>query len=117
MKSSVNVLGTKYTIERRTKEQDLRLQKVDGYCDYTSKIIVCVKHSEKDKDIMDLDNFKPIYNRILRHELIHAFIYESGLWGDSFGVSRWAENEEMTDWIAMQFPKIYKVFSELEILD
>ena len=113
----VDILGTEYKILYRTSEQDARLEEIDGYCDYSTKTIVCVKRTQKDKSIMDLGNLKAIDNRILRHEIIHAFIYESGLWCNSFGVSNWARNEEMTDWFAMQFPKIYAVYKKLNILE
>ena len=56
------------------------------------------------------------YNQNLRHEIIHAFAYESGLWGDSEGTLAWAQNEEMTDWLAIQFPKMEKVFKECDCL-
>jgi hypothetical protein len=49
----------------------------------------------------------------LRHEIIHCFLHESGVWGSSSGADSWAMNEEMVDWIAMQFPKILKVFKQL----
>lgn len=113
----IDILGTTYKIVYKTKEEDSRFEKVDGYCDYSTKTIVCIKRTEKDKDIMDLGNLKRIDNRILRHEIIHAFMYESGLWCNSYGVSSWAENEEMTDWFAIQSPKIFKVYKQLKILD
>lgn len=51
-------------------------------------------------------------NKVLRHEIIHAFLYESGLWQDSYGSKCWAQNEEMVDWFAIQEPKIHKAFKE-----
>lgn len=109
----IDVLGTTYTIKYHTTNQDEKLEKCDGYCDYTTKEIVIIKRTEK--DIMDLGNLKFVNDRILRHEIIHAFMYESGVWCSSFGISNWAENEEMTDWFAIQFPKIKKVFKKLGI--
>ncbi|MFD1464645.1 hypothetical protein ACFQ4L_00875 [Lapidilactobacillus mulanensis] len=41
-----------------------------------------------------------------RHELIHAFLCESGLAENS----DWAQNEEVVDWIARQFPKLFETF-------
>lgn len=50
----------------------------------------------------------------LRHEVIHAFLNESGLQWNSFAPENaWAKNEEMVDWIAIQAPKIFKVYQEL----
>jgi hypothetical protein len=50
----------------------------------------------------------------IRHEIVHAFLNESGLgWNALPNERAWAKNEEMVDWIAIQFPKIAKVFREL----
>lgn len=46
---------------------------------------------------------------MLRHELIHAFFCEAGL-------DDYSSNEQLVDWIAIQSPKIFKIFQELEIL-
>ena len=112
----INILGTIYKIFYRTKEEDTKLDEIAGYCDYSTKTIVCIKRTEKDKDI-GLENLKFLDNRILRHEIIHAFMYESGLWCNAYGISCWAENEEMTDWFAIQAPKIFEIYKKLNILD
>jgi len=53
----------------------------------------------------------------LRHELVHAFLNESGLMWNSFTPDKaWAKNEEMVDWIAIQSPKLFKVFREVNAL-
>ena len=52
-------------------------------------------------------------NITLRHEILHAFLHESGLWGCSLESTSWAMNEEMVDWVAIQFPKILKVYRQL----
>ena len=50
----------------------------------------------------------------LRHEIIHAFLHESGLSDSTMQSPRgWAKNEEMIDWIAFQGPKIYEVWEEV----
>lgn len=53
---------------------------------------------------------------IMRHEIIHAFLDESGLQMSSFASGAWAENEEMADWFALQLPKMVKVFREVGCL-
>ena len=40
--------------------------------------------------------------KVKRHEIIHAFLLESGL----AECSDWAQNEEMVDWLARMGPKI-----------
>ena len=37
-----------------------------------------------------------------------------GLTSSSNGVDCWAKNVEMVDWIAIQYPKIKKVFQQLD---
>lgn len=116
-KMKIDILGTPYEILYKTKAEDNKLEVVNGYCDYSTKTIVCIKREVKDKDAMDLGDLKFVDNRILRHEIIHAFMYESGLWCNSYGVSSWAENEEMTDWFAIQSPKIFEIYKQLKLLD
>lgn len=54
-------------------------------------------------------------NRVIRHEIIHAFMFESGL-GYNFSPEDVVDvNETMVDWFAIQYPKIRKVFVELGI--
>ena len=38
---------------------------------------------------------------------------QGGLTSSSNGVDCWTKNEEMVDWIAIQYPKIKKVFQQL----
>lgn len=60
--------------------------------------------------------FIPISKKVLRHEVIHGFLYESGLWNNSGNVEAWGRSEEITDWIAIQFPKMLKAFQEVGCL-
>ena len=57
-------------------------------------------------------NLADYKKQVIRHEIIHAFVFESGL--DT--CSDWAKNEEMVDWIAIQFPKLLKAFKEADCL-
>lgn len=50
--------------------------------------------------------------KTLRHEITHAFLFESGLEDNSNEADAWARNEEMVDWIAFQGPKIYAAWQE-----
>ena len=53
-----------------------------------------------------------VKRNIIRHELIHAFLYESGLDVNS----KWGTDETLVDWIALQFPKMEKAFKEADCL-
>lgn len=109
----VNILGTEYSIELLTKTQDEYLKQVDGYCDKTSKRIVVRVQDENDKkDVSVIDNYDVYLRTMLRHEIIHAFLFESGL-HNNFSHPAWGHDETMIDWIAVQFPKIQEVMEQI----
>lgn len=116
----INILGTEYRIETRKVSEDRFLEdnKLAGYCGEEEKLIVVADMSEE-KYFAGMDEMaQEIYRKkTLRHEIMHAFLNESGLSDSSnqYG-GAWAKNEEMVDWFAIQSPKIFKVYSELDIL-
>ena len=61
--------------------------------------------------IREKKNLPEYKKAVIRHELTHAFLFESGL-----DTCSWAQNEEMVDWIALQFPKLLQVFKEADCL-
>lgn len=101
----VNVLGQDYTIVFKRPEQESRLQEMDGFCDWTIKCIVLNALMEG-----TLSDMKEYRNKVLRHEIIHAFLLESGLHECSGECEAWAANETMVDWFARQGEKIYKAW-------
>ena len=106
----VNVLGTEYDVEilsQRDESMDV-LESV-GYTDCSVKKIR-VLDVTKNTDLSQQEDREKYQNLILRHELIHAFLYESGI---GFGMQ--FHNEELVDWLAMQFPKMTEVFDEMGI--
>lgn len=110
--TTIDVLGTKYSIIFRNIKDDKYLKDSDGYIDKTSKkIVIC--NMEDDNE---LDNFKIHQCKVLRHEIIHAFFFESGL-AENVENQHYGVSETMVDWIAIQFPKIYKIFKQLNILN
>lgn len=102
----INVLGTEYTISFKTAEEEKDLATCGGFCNYITKQIVVDANgtqfpaSEEEKELTR--------QKYLRHELVHAFLSESGLAENS----AWAHNEEIVDWIAMQGMKIAKAWKE-----
>lgn len=105
----INVLGTMYTIKESNKVDDPALEQCDGYCDDTVK--VCVVDTMNCSDVMAKQNMQDYKNKVIRHELVHAFLFESGLAGNS-----WASNEEIVDWIAYMFPKMKAAFEAANAL-
>ena len=110
----VNVLGTEYTIKMDVPQEDMPLEG-DGCMDHSIKEIWIAAFGESDRDsIKDLDSYR---KKVLRHEIVHAFLYESGLWNNSGNVKAWGQSEEITDWIALQFPKMLQAFIDVDAID
>lgn len=113
-KEKINILGTDYTILNDVEEtDDTRIKNNLGFTDISVKEIYIAKLYEDKDGITDLEK---ILNKVKRHEIIHAFLYESGINGSSNKSGSWAENEEMVDWFAIQSPKIYEIYKKLNIL-
>ena len=112
----VNILGTEYTIEKRKHTDDNSFEKkgIDGYCDRFSRLIVILDLDSSKKWDDELENSKRECEKsTIRHEIVHAFLFESELAENSGGADEgWATNEEIVDWIANQTPKITKAFEE-----
>ena len=108
----IDVLGTAYRVVICTEKDDSRLHNMDGLCDASAKecIIDSFETVKNDPDAMKYLDMQT--RKVIRHELIHAFLYESGL----AECSAWAQNEEMVDWIARQFPKLHKAFAQADAL-
>ena len=104
----ISVLGTEYDVEQRKVDEDRLLEEKAAYCDPTTKKIVFSSMSPEFGSEVDVSVTE---KAILRHEIIHAFLYESGLYTQS----EWGTDETLIDWIALQYPKMKSVFAELEI--
>lgn len=109
----INILGTDYTLQYLSNKEDSKLENLDGYTDFYLKRIVVEKDFEN--RLFDETKIKNYQNKILRHEIIHAFLFESGLECNTLKSYNWSENEEMVDWFAIQSPKIFDVFNDLDI--
>lgn len=104
--TKIMIMGEEWKITR-----DKVLNGVDGTCDWSSKTINLCKHAFDDFKIdCRLDNVDIYKSKVLRHEALHALGFESGLGCNSF-----LQNEECVDWIAIMYPKMKKIFEELEI--
>lgn len=107
-----SILGTEYKILELSENEDdtLKDKELDGYFDGTTKRIVL----RTDYDISPgaVGDIIGLKRKVLRHELIHAYLYESGLSCQCY----WAENEEMVDWFAIQIPKLINLFEKLNIM-
>ena len=114
MMKKVNVLGTEYSISYESDEKVAADMcgfpgEFGGYCDgYSKKIVIANGNACNDTEMTKNERKR----ESLRHEIGHAFLNESGVKANS----NWAQNEELVDWIAIQAPKIFKLFEKLEVL-
>lgn len=113
----VNILGTTYKVELKVPYgKDKHLTGTFGYTDFHGKrIVVADVNTIPGWEEATKECARDVYEGTVRHEVIHAYLMESGLDGSSNGVDCWARNEEMVDWFAIQFPKLMKTFRELGV--
>ena len=113
MNDKVNVLGAEYKICVIAREENPKFQNCDAYVDFTTKEIFIEKFIPDANSVKDLECYA---KKVLRHEIVHAALYESGMDCCSSSAEAWAINEEMIDWIAIQSPKLFKMFKEADAL-
>lgn len=104
---TVNVLGTEYKVIT-AKEDDIinNMEEIDGECNVFDKEIII-----RDKKYIALDSHTntgkdEAFDIVLRHEVAHAVMYESGF--DKY------DDEALVDWIARMLPKIEDIVSKLK---
>lgn len=112
-KQLISILGTEWTIEiHEDDEESKRLKDMDAIgCNYCEKKTITLDRSEIGSS--------EALRSVLRHEILHSYLYESGLDSNSFSLNddvAWALNEEMVDWFAIQSPKIFKTYKEVGAL-
>ena len=54
---------------------------------------------------------------VIRHEVLHAFIFESGLGENARESDNVFADEEVVDWFALQFPKLMEAYDTLGVLE
>lgn len=108
----INILGTECTIFIDADEKHMP-EGADGCTDQSTKKIKVAAMELNRASLQNLDEYR---KKVLRHEIIHAFLYESGIWNNSSSNEAWGCNEEITDWFAIQSPKILNAFLEAECI-
>lgn len=104
----IDILGTQYTLTFVDAAKDQRMVG-DGYCDTSTKELVVDKmNDESPTKKQDIESYK---RGVVRHEIVHAYLHESGLDVNCEWVT-----EAMVDWIALQMPKLIKTMQEVEAL-
>ena len=116
----INILGTAYYVKFVDYKSETCFEKnsISGYCNsYTKNIRIVKMETYPGFEDESEDTRNICMKETLRHEIIHAFLVESGLKDSTSNcMNGWSNFEEMIDWIALQSPKIFQVFKELDIL-
>lgn len=112
----IEILGTFYTLHRGGREDPRFANGIMGRCDsYLKELSVrnvvemYAESSWKPKKWFMLQEAEALH-----HEIVHAYLNESGLKGNTKSSPNWANNEEMVDWIAVMGEKIADSFKEAD---
>ena len=108
----IDILGTEYTLIVSQESEEPRLKDCDGLCDETVRELLVDSYAGSEDAPTCKKNLAVQIRKNKRHEIIHAFLFESGLAANS----SWAQNEEMVDFFAIQFPKLWKAFEQADAL-
>lgn len=115
---TVNILGQEYEIIIKKYDEDeaFKRRSINGYADtYIKQLIICDMHTYPGWEYEPEETIKECQKETIRHEIVHAFLDESGLSCSALQTDNsWARNEEMVDWIAIQGIKIYKAWQEAQ---
>lgn len=102
----VSILGTEYDVQYRSPNDN----DCDGEClFYEKKINITPLDSFDDNNITEKGRASR-QNITARHEIIHAYFFESGF-------ARYAYNEPLVDFLAMQFPKMLQTFRKMGCIE
>ena len=111
----VDVLGVPYSVNITPEADDPKLESMDGYTDSSIKRIVISdvhRRPEDPENVQDQDWFQ---RNIIRHELIHAFMFEAGL-AENWAHRDYGQEETTVDWLAHLFPKMLSAFQQADAL-
>ena len=104
----INILGTEWKIKITDPEyKKFKSLNATGLCEVHSKEILIANLKEDDKTY---DNYKRFIDEIFKHEIIHAFFYESGL-------KQYYYDETLVEALSILIPKMNKVFKELNLIE
>jgi len=104
----INILGQEYDLLMMNEKEFPKLvsAKASGLAELYSKQLIINKDDTKE-DGETFDNLKEYTNKVIRHEIIHAYFHEAGL-------SDYCHDEKLVDWIALQLPKMVETIKYVE---
>lgn len=109
----LEILGTEYTVEVKQYHEDKHFYDNGwgGYCGFFDNcIVLCDLHTHPEYADESEKSITNAQKQCLRHEIVHAFLKESGLCDSANSCECWAINEEMVDWFAAKGKQIYSAW-------
>ncbi len=105
MNRKLNILGTEYSFVLIDKQDEyMKNNGLSGYVNYLLKrIVIWTKPIGEDLSLNVIES-----NFIIKHEIIHAFLYESGLPSEVCNF----HTEDCVEFFTKQFSKILEVVEE-----
>ena len=103
----IDILGTPYNIKFQTDEENNKLKaaNADGYAElYSKELIIRTGYEDSPTAYKDIVKYR---EKVLRHEVIHAFFHECGL-------SDYTDDEKLVDFLALQFPKLVEIIKQAQ---
>ena len=100
---TIKILDTAYTVIERCRMDDPKLYEHDGYTDCSTKEIILRTLEAEPDTVANLEKYA---SEVLRHEIIHAYLYESGM-------VEYSGDETLVSWLEIMFPKMNNTFSEV----
>ena len=110
---TLNILGSKWKLKVIPRACDPMFATVDGYTDRSIRTMFVAEDSTNAMD--DLNDWAEYQKVVKRHEIIHAFLFESGLAQDMYHPA-YGHDEAGIDWCSIQFPKMLEVFKKVDAL-
>lgn len=108
---NIRILGTPWRVCVAPMEADKRLDDCDGFTDKTSKLMMIADR----RSSSDFDDPVIYLRKVIRHEIIHAFLLESGL-DECVMHQELGQEEQMVDWFAYQYPKIKDAIDTVDMM-
>ncbi len=103
------IFGEEWTVLLSDVDQHPILGEVSGYTDWTVKQII-IKDARKYQSKMDMDDQRAFMKSTLRHEIVHAALFESGLPDD-----RSYSHETIASWLEFKIERLYTTMATAQM--
>lgn len=108
MDQDINIMGTPYSVYFDIPDNS----EFDGETRLYQKQIHV---RPKDKMFLDFEAATPSeneerYKHVMRHEILHAFLFECGL-------TEYSQDETLVEFLASTAPKLFAIYKEHNLLD